>query len=142
MFHTDHCVCVEVDRSRLKSLKDGTFFFAAKRQISDFGEFHLEFLDNLQQHGRLNCAIFCSVFLLPDEMYGDFEDLETGEVHSGQTAQKDQSEVESDLLPLTSRILTVCCSEIGAAALLLDAVASTFRSLCCILYLFYETFLH
>lgn len=27
MFHTDHCVCVEVDRSRLKSLKDGTFFF-------------------------------------------------------------------------------------------------------------------
>ncbi|XP_075890928.1 ribosome biogenesis protein BMS1 homolog isoform X2 [Nelusetta ayraudi] len=32
-----------------------------------------------------------------DEMYGDFEDLETGEVHSGQTAQKDPSEdMESD----------------------------------------------
>lgn len=42
---------------------------------------------------------FCSVFLCPDEMYGDFEDLETGEVHRGQTAQLDPSEVESHHLP-------------------------------------------
>lgn len=40
-------------------------------------------------------------FSLSDEMYGDFEDLETGEVHSGQPAQKDPSEVEADLLPFT-----------------------------------------
>lgn len=36
-------------------------------------------------------------------MYGDFEDLETGEVHRGQTAQVDPSEVESHHLPLTDR---------------------------------------
>lgn len=32
-------------------------------------------------------------FLVPEEMYGDFEDLETGEVHKGPTGQPDRDEV-------------------------------------------------
>lgn len=36
-------------------------------------------------------------FSLLEELYGDFEDLETGEVHKGKAAkQKDQAEEESD----------------------------------------------
>lgn len=33
------------------------------------------------------------VFLYLEELYGDFEDLETGEVHKSQTGQQDQAEV-------------------------------------------------
>lgn len=33
------------------------------------------------------------VLLCVEELYGDFEDLETGEVHKGQSRQQDQGEV-------------------------------------------------
>lgn len=33
------------------------------------------------------------ILLCLEELYGDFEDLETGEVHKGQTGQQDQAEV-------------------------------------------------
>lgn len=33
------------------------------------------------------------VLLCLEELYGDFEDLETGKVHKGQTGQQDQAEV-------------------------------------------------
>lgn len=33
------------------------------------------------------------VLLCLEELYGDFEDLETGEVHKGQTGQQDLTEV-------------------------------------------------
>ena len=34
-----------------------------------------------------------SVLLYLEELYGDFEDLETGEVHKGQKEQQDQADV-------------------------------------------------
>ena len=33
------------------------------------------------------------VLLYLEELYGDFEDLETGEIHKGHTGQQDQAEV-------------------------------------------------
>lgn len=40
---------------------------------------------------KLNMQL--AVLLCVEELYGDFEDLETGDVHKGQTGQQDQGEV-------------------------------------------------
>lgn len=56
-------------------------------------------------------------------MYGDFEDLETGEVHRGQTAQVDPSEVESHHLPLTDgNMKHVSTGYISEVSVTFDAV--------------------
>lgn len=45
------------------------------------------------------------VLLYLEDLYGDFEDLETGEFHRGQTEQQDPAEVSRpDLLPLFDRL--------------------------------------
>lgn len=44
---------------------------------------------------------FFVVSLCLEELYGEFEDLETGEVQKGQTEQQDPAEVGPDHLPLT-----------------------------------------
>lgn len=57
-------------------------------------------------------------------MYGDFEDLETGEVHRGQTAQVDPSEVESHHLPLADgNMKHVSMGYILEVSLTFDAVS-------------------
>ncbi len=40
-----------------------------------------------------NCIMYFLPFVLLDELYGDFEDLETGEVHKEKTGNKDKAEV-------------------------------------------------
>lgn len=49
----------------------------------------------------------CVVLLYLEELYGDFEDLETGEVHGGQTEQQDPAEVSRPDPLLLSERLTI-----------------------------------
>ncbi len=40
-----------------------------------------------------NAVMYFLPFVLQDELYGDFEDLETGEAHKAKTGNKDKAEV-------------------------------------------------
>ncbi len=40
-----------------------------------------------------NAVMYFLPFVLLDELYGDFEDLETGEAHKAKTRNKDKAEV-------------------------------------------------
>ena len=48
---------------------------------------------NLEQNSYILIKLF---IYFPDELYGDFEDLETGKVHSGTTADVDDDDDGDD----------------------------------------------
>lgn len=52
---------------------------------------------------------FLVVLLCLEELYGDFEDLETGEVHKGQSEQQDPAEVGHLPPDFTIRIDAAVC---------------------------------
>lgn len=78
-------------RGLLGRVKQFGFRPSIKKDTSITESFHVEprQCDSIKD-SNMQCVV---VLLCLEELYGDFEDLETGKVHKGQTGEQDQAEV-------------------------------------------------